>query len=59
MEPDADLLTTLDDVRGIVGESPPRQKVSFGRQVAPRLGGGEELARRIDDAVEADYRDNL
>jgi len=38
---------------------PPRQKVSFGRQVAPRLGGGEELARRIDDAVEADYRDNL
>jgi PPOX class probable FMN-dependent enzyme len=38
---------------------PPRQAVSFGKQVAPRLGGGDELAKRIDDAVEADYRDNL
>jgi hypothetical protein len=37
----------------------PRQKVSFGKQLAPRLGGGEELAQRIDDAIDADYRDNL
>ena len=38
---------------------PPRQRISFGRQVAPRLGGGDELAKRIDDAIDADYRDNL
>jgi uncharacterized protein len=37
----------------------PSQPVSFGKQLAPRLGGGEELAQRIDDAIEADYRDNL
>jgi PPOX class probable FMN-dependent enzyme len=38
---------------------PPRQPVSFGKQIAPRLGGGDELAKRIDDAVEADYQNNL
>jgi PPOX class probable FMN-dependent enzyme len=38
---------------------PERLRVSFGRQIAPRLGGGDELAQRIDDAVEADYRENL
>jgi uncharacterized protein len=38
---------------------PPRQRLSFGKQLAPRLGGGDELARQIDDLVEADYRDNL
>lgn len=38
---------------------PARQRVSFGKQLAPRLGGGEELAQRIDQAIEADYRDNL
>ena len=38
---------------------PERVPVSFGRQVAPRLGGGDDLARRIDDAIEADYRENL
>jgi PPOX class probable FMN-dependent enzyme len=37
----------------------PRGKVSFGKQLAPRLGGGDELAQRIDDAIEADYRDHL
>lgn len=38
---------------------PPRQRVSFGKQLAPRLGGGDELAKQIDDLVEADYKDNL
>jgi hypothetical protein len=28
------------------------------RQLAPRLGSGEELAQRIDVAVEADHRSN-
>jgi uncharacterized protein len=34
---------------------PPRQEVSFGEQMAPRLGGGDELAREIDARVEEDY----
>jgi predicted pyridoxine 5'-phosphate oxidase superfamily flavin-nucleotide-binding protein len=38
---------------------PPRQPVSFGKQLAPRLGGGEDLAQQIDALVEADYKDNL
>jgi len=29
-----------------------RQRISFGRQLAPRLGGGEELAARIDEGLE-------
>jgi PPOX class probable FMN-dependent enzyme len=36
-----------------------RFRVSFGKQLAPRLGGGDELAKRIDDAIEADYQNNL
>jgi predicted pyridoxine 5'-phosphate oxidase superfamily flavin-nucleotide-binding protein len=36
-----------------------RFRVSFGKQLAPRLGGGDELAKKIDDAIEADYRNNL
>jgi PPOX class probable FMN-dependent enzyme len=36
-----------------------RLRVSFGKQLAPRLGGGDELARKIDDAIEADYQNNL
>ena len=38
---------------------PPRQPFSFGKQIAPRMGGGDELARQIDDFVEADYQQNL
>ena len=38
---------------------PPRQRISFGEQIAPRLGAGEDVARQIDDLVEADYRENL
>jgi PPOX class probable FMN-dependent enzyme len=33
--------------------------VSFGKQLAPRLGGGEELAKQIDARLEVDYRENL
>ncbi len=38
---------------------PVREPISFGKQLAPKLGGGEELARQIDQAVERDYKDNL
>lgn len=38
---------------------PPRQPVSFGKQIAPRLGGGQELAQQIDDIVEAGYKHDL
>jgi uncharacterized protein len=38
---------------------PPRQRVSFGAQIAPKLGGGDEIAKQIDDFVEADYKENL
>jgi PPOX class probable FMN-dependent enzyme len=38
---------------------PAPQRVSFGKQIAPRLGGGEELAKQIDELVEADYKENL
>lgn len=38
---------------------PPRQRVSFGKQLAPRLGGGDALAKEIDDLVEKDYTENL
>jgi len=38
---------------------PSRVPVSFGKQIAPRLGGGEELAKQIDEFVEADYIQNL
>jgi PPOX class probable FMN-dependent enzyme len=29
-----------------------RQRISFGRQLAPKLGGGAELAARIDEGLE-------
>jgi PPOX class probable FMN-dependent enzyme len=38
---------------------PPRQHVSFGKQLAPKMGGGDDLAKEIDDLVEADYKDNM
>jgi PPOX class probable FMN-dependent enzyme len=38
---------------------PSRQRVSFGDQIAPKLGGDRSLAKEIDDLVEADYKDNL
>jgi predicted pyridoxine 5'-phosphate oxidase superfamily flavin-nucleotide-binding protein len=38
---------------------PERQEVSFGRMFAKKIGADESAARAIDEAVEADYRDNL
>lgn len=38
---------------------PARQRVSFGQQIAPKLGGDGALARQIDEFVEADYKENL
>jgi len=38
---------------------PERQKISFGRMAAARLGADDKVARAFDAAVEADYRDNL
>jgi PPOX class probable FMN-dependent enzyme len=37
---------------------PLRQPVSFGKQMAPRLGGGDDLAKQIDEQVESDYNDH-
>ena len=36
-----------------------RFRVSFGQLLAPRVGGGAEIAKEIDEIVEADYRDGL
>lgn len=41
------------------GSWPERYKVSFGRMLAKRSGGGERAAEAVDRAVDADYRDNL
>jgi len=38
---------------------PERLRISFGELLAPRLGGGEELAARIDRGIGDDYRSNL
>ena len=38
---------------------PPHQRISFGKQLAPRLGGDEKLAEHIDALIEQDYRENL
>jgi PPOX class probable FMN-dependent enzyme len=38
---------------------PERQRISFGRMFARKTGAGENAARAIDAAIEADYRDNL
>jgi uncharacterized protein len=36
---------------------PEAQKVSFGRQLAPKLGGGDELAAKIDASVAEGMKD--
>jgi uncharacterized protein len=38
---------------------PSRQRISFGSQIAPKLGGDGALAKQIDERVEADYKENL
>ncbi len=38
---------------------PPPVRVSFGKLLAAKMGGGEDLARQIDAQCEADYKTNL
>jgi hypothetical protein len=38
---------------------PERLRISFGKLLAPRLGGSEQLERSIDRMVEEDYETNL
>jgi PPOX class probable FMN-dependent enzyme len=38
---------------------PARQKISFGKILTAKVGGGDELARQVDQAVEQDYKNNL
>jgi len=38
---------------------PARLKVSFGKMLAPKLGGAADLEQTIDQMVEQDYKDNL
>lgn len=38
---------------------PEGLRVSFGRQLAPRLGGGDDVAAAVDEAVADGYRTNL
>ena len=38
---------------------PERQKISFGQILSAKVGGNDEFARRVDNAVEQDYKNNL
>lgn len=38
---------------------PPHEKVSFGKMMAPKFGGDEQVAAAIDQMIDDDYRDNL
>ncbi len=38
---------------------PARQKISFGKLLSAKIGGSEELARQVDQAIEQDYKTNL
>jgi PPOX class probable FMN-dependent enzyme len=38
---------------------PERLRISFGKMLAPKLGGSAELARSIDQMIEDDYEKNL
>jgi PPOX class probable FMN-dependent enzyme len=38
---------------------PQRQKISFGKLLSAKVGGGEEFARQVDQAIEQDYKNNL
>jgi uncharacterized protein len=37
----------------------PRHRISFGKLLADKAGGDEQMARQIDQFVEQDYRTNL
>ena len=36
-----------------------RQKISFGKILSAKVGGGEKLAQQVDRAIEQDYKNNL
>jgi len=36
-----------------------RQKISFGKLLTAKIGGGDELAHQIDQAIDYDYKHNL
>jgi uncharacterized protein len=38
---------------------PERMNISFGTYLAAKIGGGDEMARKIDEAVDYDYKHNL
>lgn len=38
---------------------PPNLRISFGNLLAPRLGGGDDLAGSIDRMIQEDYKTNL
>jgi PPOX class probable FMN-dependent enzyme len=38
---------------------PPNRRVSFGKMLAPKLGGDDALAATIDQMIEEDYKTNL
>ena len=38
---------------------PPNLRISFGKLLAPRLGGGDDLAGSIDRMIQEDYKTNL
>jgi hypothetical protein len=38
---------------------PDRLRVSFGKMLAPKFGGGAEVEQTIDTMIEEDYRSNL
>jgi PPOX class probable FMN-dependent enzyme len=38
---------------------PARLRISFGKMLAPKLGGGDEMAASIDRMIDEDYETNL
>jgi uncharacterized protein len=38
---------------------PERIKISFGKYLVSKIGGDDEMARKIDEAVDFDYKHNL
>ncbi len=41
------------------GSWPERRKISFGKLLTAKVGGGDDLARQIDQAIDEDYKTNL
>jgi PPOX class probable FMN-dependent enzyme len=38
---------------------PERVEISFGKMLAPKIGGDEKVARQIDELIAQDYKNNL